>query len=86
MKNDIIVTKFDSKLIKKNTKMPIICVFFNPTDYKGKYVARLFDINKPTKYVVIANSLEEIRKIKPQNMIIFNRHLKDEPQMVESWF
>lgn len=85
MKNDIIVTKFDSKLIKRNTKMPIICVFCNPTDYMGKYVARLFDINKPTKYIAIADSLEEIRKTIPEYMTMLNREAEDKPQIVESW-
>jgi hypothetical protein len=34
-------------------RMPIITVYYSPLDFPGMYVARLFDIEKPTKYYAL---------------------------------
>ena len=85
---DKLVIKFDLQRFMKITKFPVICIYNSPSDYPNKYVARLWDIDKPTSFVAIAESLEEIREIKPTEMIIIQRQ-PNEPNdgltLVETW-
>lgn len=83
--NDRVVQEFDMRRIIKATRVPLICVYKNPADYPGKYVARLWDVDTPTTLVVVADSLEEIRIAKPQQMVIMQRHPNDDPVIVETW-
>jgi len=80
---DKIVKSFDISI--KITRLPLICVYSNLSDYPGKYVARLWDINQPTNMVAIAESLEKIREAKPAEMIIMQRQPQDDPVIVETW-
>lgn len=82
---DKVVESFDLNRIMKSTKFPIICIYNNPKDYPGKYIARLWDVNKATNIVAVAESLEEIRKTKPADMVIMDRQPKDDPVIVETW-
>ena len=41
---DRIVKRFDYNRLVRQTTMPIITIFNSPTDYPGKYVARVFDV------------------------------------------
>lgn len=83
--NDQVVQEFDIKRIIKATKLPLICVYKNPADYPGKYVARLWDADKPTTLVVLADSFETIRKVKPNEMVILQRQDNDDPVIIETW-
>lgn len=65
--------------------VPIIAVYNSPSDYPGKYVARVWDINKPTKVIVIRDSLEEIRKTIPSYMKRLGACNMDDPVIVETW-
>jgi len=67
------------------TRLPLICVYNNPSDYPGKYVARVWDVDRPTNLVAIADSLEEIREAKPPEMMIMDRMQNDDPVIVETW-
>ena len=82
---DKVVQTFDMRRILKRTRLPLICVYKNPADYPGKYVARLWDVDKPTTLVVLANSLEQIRAVRPPEMIIMQRQINDDPVIVETW-
>ena len=82
---DKVVESFDLSKITKTSKFPLICIYNNPKDYPGKYVARLWDVDKPTNMVAIAESLEEIREAKPPEMIIMERQPNDDPVIVETW-
>jgi hypothetical protein len=66
-------------------KMPIISVFFDTIDIPKKYVARLFDLDKPTDIVVIKDTLEELRSIIPSELTRIERHQNDHPTVVEIW-
>ena len=46
--------------IRAAAKVPLICVYENPADYPGKYVARLWDLQRPTGFVMVADSLEDV--------------------------
>jgi hypothetical protein len=88
---DIIVDSFihDLKLYEGYI-MPIITIYKNTTkDYPGKFVARLFDI-KPgevmyTRYIMLSDSLEWIRKQIPPNMTRFQPSENDDPVVLETW-
>lgn len=82
---DIVLDTF--KNIKLNTlvKVPIIAVYKHPKDYPDKYVARLFNINKPTLYAIVKDTLEEIRQEIPDHLRKISRCEKDDPVLVETW-
>lgn len=91
---DKVVKSFDMRILEKMTTIPIITVCYNTEDYPGKYVARLRDVTVSggvreivdTGMVAIAESLEEIRKAKPPEMMIVDRLPNDKPEIVETWF
>lgn len=67
--------------------LSIWTVYDNPTDYPGKFVARMFDGEQPTPNVIICDSLEQLREI-----LAFQLHLtplcrspEDDPKIVETW-
>jgi len=67
-------------------ELPIITVYFNTKDFPGKYVARLFEAPLPTKYHVVADSLEEVRKSIPYGRFSrLDRSEVDDPVIVEIW-
>ena len=82
---DKVVQTFDLSRITKLSTFPIICIYSSPKDYPGKYIARLWDVNTPTNIVAIAESLDEIRKTKPADMVIMQRQPQDDPVIVETW-
>lgn len=65
--------------------VPIIAIYNSPADYPGKYVARLWDINKATKFIAIRDSLEEIRKTIPSYMTRLGACSMNDPVIVETW-
>lgn len=69
----------------RSDKLGIITVFYNALDFPDKYVARLFYLDKPTKYAVVRNTLGEIRDIIPPQMTWMPRYPEDEPSVVESY-
>lgn len=88
---DIIVDSFIYDLdIYEMTSMPIITIYQNTTkDYPGKYVARLFNI-KPgevlyTRYIMLADTLQKIRKEIPPNMTMMLPYKNDDPVVLETW-
>lgn len=65
--------------------MPIICVFSNPNDYRGMFVARIFDVDKPTEYIMMRVSLDAIRKEIPEGFTLMPRSADDDFALVEAW-
>lgn len=66
-------------------KMPLITVFYSPVDMPNRYIARLFDLEKPTDCVVKGNTLEEIRKAIPPRFKQVPRMKNDHDSVVEVW-
>lgn len=71
--------------LRKRTRMPIIAIYERPKDYPDKYVARVFDIDRPTFLAVTADTLEEIRGCVPEGMHRVPRSEFDAEGIVESW-
>lgn len=85
MKNDdILITDF-SQVEVSLMKMPFIVIYYHPKDYSESYVARLFDVNKPTNIVIISEDLEALRKKVPQGMVKFKREKEDDEKILESY-
>lgn len=84
--NDMELNDFKSLNLRTLVSVPIIAVYKNPKDYPGKYTARLWDIsNKPTQYVVVRDSLKEIRMTIPGCMTRLGPCSMDDPVIVETW-
>lgn len=66
-------------------KAPIITIFKNPKDYPDKYVARLFDLEKPTNVFMLSDNYKDLRVKIPRHMHRFPRDERDDPVIVESW-
>lgn len=85
MQKDISVTKFTITLLQ-SFEVPLITVFHKPMDYPTvNYVARLYNLDRPTVYVGFADTLKEIRAKIPGNMTRFPRDPKDAKSVVETW-
>ena len=71
----------------RNMKLPIIAVFEHPEDYPDKYVGRIFEIDQPTEYVVIKDSLQELQDDIGKHFVgvFLTRAKKDVPSMVGCW-
>lgn len=68
-------------------RFPVIAVHEDPNDYPGKYVARIFDMDRPTTLVIVKESLAELqRDIRSNtNMFFFPREDKDVESLVGAW-
>lgn len=82
---DRIVKRFDYNRLVRQTTMPIITIFNSPTDYPGKYVARVFDVDKPTTLAAVADTYEELMQAIPAGMVRLERNEKDDPVILETW-
>lgn len=69
-------------------KVPIICIYINPEDYKGKVVARMYDMEDPLNIIIVRYTLEEVRKDITQAfpyMVRFDRAENDIKCITETW-
>lgn len=66
-------------------KICIITIYNEPSDYPECIIARLFDANIATQYHVIADTLEEMRTLIPQDMVNIGRMAEDDPVIIEVW-
>lgn len=83
---DRIVTRFDYARLVKQTTIPIITVYRNPADYPGKFVARVWDVDRPTSLAAVADTYEELLEAIPtHNMHRMEPSAKDDPVIVETW-
>ena len=84
--NDIIVERFDWPVIRPHSIVPVIAVYKSPKDYPDKYVARLFDLDMPTRFVFVADTYQElIDRIPVQQLTRMDRDVRDDPAIVEVW-
>lgn len=88
MQGDVEINNFEEHLSKFN--LPVITIFNkNTKDYKGKYIARIFD-TKPgtieiTRYIVTSKYLVDIKNMIPATMIKFDRTEQDDPNIIETY-
>jgi hypothetical protein len=66
-------------------------VYYNPSDYPGRYVARMHVVGKnknesgPTDQMFTGDSLEEIRGLIPYGLVCLTRQEGDDSSIVETW-
>lgn len=70
MSDDIYLARFDYEELTEQAAIPVIIVTANQDDYPRRYVARLWDMSVPTstQYIVLEDTLEELRKTIPAEM------------------
>lgn len=73
------------KSVGKGTLKSIAVYGWNQVEYPGKYVARMFIGSTPTRYVIVAEKLEEIRITIPLTMNKIERMKEDDPSLIEVW-
>jgi hypothetical protein len=81
---DRLISSF-SEINLKDFKMPIIAIFSSPADYQEMFVARVFDVDKPTHYILMRTNLEAIRSEIPDGFSLVPRSSSDDPKIVETW-
>ena len=83
---DRIVTRFDYARLVKQTTIPIITVYRSPADYPGKFVARVWDVDRPTFLAAVADTYEELMEAVPtRKMVRMARNPNDDPVIMETW-
>ena len=82
MEKDVILDNFISHNFKLYF-MPIVTIYKNPSDYPNLYVARLFDLNKRTKFVTTAHTLAKIRQKIPELFDRIRRDNEDDTCIIE---
>ena len=85
MSDDIYLTRFDYEELTEQAAIPVIIVTANQDDYPRRYVARLWDMSVPTstQYMVLEDTLEELRKTIPAEMSRLPAAPDD--SIVEAW-
>ena len=83
---DRIVARFDYARLLKQTTLPIITVYNHPLDYPDKFVARVWDVDRPTNLAAIADTYEELLQAIPvHQMTRMEPSEKDDPVIRETW-
>jgi hypothetical protein len=59
-------------------------VWRDAPDYPGKVIARLVT-DKPTPYVLVADTLAELQAMQPRRLDRMERRVSDAPELVEVW-
>lgn len=65
--------------------LPMITVYENPSDFRGEFVARLFDYQNVTEFAIVGKTLDSVRKGIPEQFHRLNRMENDDPVIVEVW-
>ena len=76
---NIELTSFQDFNFSESIKLPIIVIYNKPTDFNDKYVARLFNVDLPTPYIVLKNTMDELINEIPKGFIMMNRDKTDDP-------
>lgn len=85
MSDDIYLARFEYAKLTEQAAIPVIIVTANQDDYPRRYVARLWDMSVPksTQYIVLEDTLEDLRKTIPAEM---NRlPAAPDDSIVEAW-
>lgn len=70
----------------RTTTMPLIAIHKHPKDYPDKYVARLFNLTRPTERILIRDTLEDLQKEVAKSGLFFAvRDEEDDPCIVGTW-
>ncbi|MCA1055421.1 hypothetical protein LCM10_10535 [Rossellomorea aquimaris] len=81
---DRLLNTFD-EIVFSDFKMPIICIYRSPEDYKGMYVARIFNVETPTYHILMRPTLEAIRSEIPERFSRVPNSGQEDLRIVETW-
>lgn len=65
--------------------LPLVAICKHPLDFPNKYVGRIWNVNHPSRFLIIADTYEELLAKKPHWMVILPRDKDDDPCIMESW-
>lgn len=69
-------------------KVPVIAIYNNPSDYRGYFVARIWDSSTPTNILMLKKDVESIRQDIRKNlpdMVRLPRRKCDNKCLIETW-
>lgn len=84
MTGDIVLESFTADNLRSCT-LPLITIYRRPEDYPDNYVARLYDLQQPTPYIVLGSDLADIKRKLPPAMLPVSRSHDDPPAVVVSY-
>lgn len=81
----IIINHFHEVPELEYPSIPMVVLYENPSDFPGKFVARLWFLNRPTPYAIIKDTLKELEEEIPHAMIPLNTHFTDDPVIIQTY-
>lgn len=71
----------------KGLNMPMVVVYERPEDFPCKYVARVFELEKPTNVMIVRDTLHECREdiTAAGFLVCMERSKGDKKSIVETW-
>lgn len=71
----------------RGLRMPIIAVYEDTKDYPGLYVARVWDVNRPTNVIIVKKDLDELQQdiAKHTDMVWLQRRPQDDKVLLGTW-
>lgn len=70
---------------EKCKDFPLFAVYYDTKDYPGKYCARLFDGQQPTRLLVVKDTLDAVRSAIPPWFWRVPRKATDDQKILETW-
>lgn len=70
---------------RQRVPFPIWVIYRRPRDFPAHFVARCWDMDKPTDKYLLGRSLEDVRDLLPDGLSQIDRSPTDDPCIVESW-
>lgn len=78
------INSFDELAVYKFT-FPLIVIYEKPLDFPRHFVGRVWDLDQPTPFIFVGDTLEEVRAFVPENMALIERQPDDDPAIIENW-
>ena len=77
------ITEVDLSAIRQ----PVIAIYYHPEDFPEKVVARIFDMDKPTEYIMLEDTADGLAKDihRHTGMVFFKRGADDIPSLLGVW-
>jgi hypothetical protein len=78
-----------AKNLIEKPNITIWTIYFSPKDFPGEWIARLFELDQPTKSILRASGLDELRwsiqNDSDYERVVIPRSENDQPSVIESW-
>jgi hypothetical protein len=70
--------------------MQLWTIYDSPSDYRGKFVARLWQVTslgpKPTEHIMVTRDLMELRRVlRDRGLVCIQRAADDDDPILETW-